>query len=119
MPSSSNTNDNSSPSITQLFGLKAEEITEEGLANLKKFPFVTKSVSNIIRRTGPHGSKKPHDRVIKETIGKIKLRYGLAVAKEVSQLVGGPRRTTLIGVSKCKVPVCRLSITATIRLMKL
>ena len=62
MPSSSNTNDNSSPSITQLFGLKAEEITEEGLANLKKFPFVTKSVSNIIRRTGPHGSKKPHDR---------------------------------------------------------
>ena len=62
MPSSSNTNDNNSPSITQLFGLKAEEITEEGLANLKKFPFVTKSVSNIIRRTGPHGSKKPHDR---------------------------------------------------------
>ena len=54
IPSSSNTNDNSSPSITQLFGLKAEEITEEGLANLKKFPFVTKSVSNIIRRTGPH-----------------------------------------------------------------
>ena len=107
MPSSSDTNDNSSPSIsiTQLFGLKAEEITEEGLANLKKFPFVTKSVSNIIRRTGPHGSKKPHDQVIKATLGKIKLRYGLAVAKEVSQLVGGPGRTTLIGASKCKVPV--------------
>ena len=44
-------------------------------------------------------------RSIKATVGKLKLRYGLADAKEVSALIGGPKKSTLKDVSKCKVPV--------------
>ena len=46
-----------------------------------------------------------HDPVIKATVGKMKVRYGLAVAKEVSQLVGVPKNSTLADMTKCKVPV--------------
>ena len=43
--SSSNTDTISlSSSIAQLFDVKPHEVTDEGLANLKKFPFVTRSV---------------------------------------------------------------------------
>ena len=104
--SSSNTDTISlSSSIAQLFDVKPHEVTDEGLANLKKFPFVTRSVSNILKRVGTNGSKKQHDPVIKATVGKLKLRYGLAVAKEVSELIGGPKKSTLKDMSKCKVPV--------------
>ena len=64
--SSSNTDTISlSSSIAQLFDVKPHEVTDEGLANLKKFPFVTRSVSNILKRVGTNGSKKQHDPVIK------------------------------------------------------
>ena len=94
-----------SSSIAQLFDVKPHAVTDEGLANLKKFPFVTRSVSNILKRVGTNGSKKQHDPVIKATVGKLKLRYGLAVAKGVSELIGGPKKSTLKDMSKCKVPV--------------
>ena len=94
-----------SSSIAQLFGVKPHEVTDEGLANLKKLPFVTRSVSNILKRVGTNGSKKQYDPVIKATVGKLKLRYGLAVAKELSELIGGPKKSTLKDMSKCKVPV--------------
>ena len=104
--SSSNTDTVSmSSSIAQLFDVKPHEVTDEGLANLKKFPFVTRSVLNILKRVETNGSKKQHDPVIKATVGKLKLRYGLAVAKEVSELIGGPKKSTLKDMSKCKVPV--------------
>ena len=94
-----------SSSIEQLFDVKPHEVTDEGIVNLKKFPFVTRSVSNILERVGTNGSKKQHDPVIKATVGKLKLRYGLAVAKEVSELIGGPKKSTLKDMSKFKVPV--------------
>ena len=89
--SSSNTDTISlSPSIAQ-----PHAVTDEGLANLKKSPFKTRSVSNILKRVGTNGSKKQHDSVIKATVGKLKLQYGLAVAEEVSALIGGPKKSTL------------------------
>ena len=94
-----------SSSIAQLFDVKPHAVTDEGLANLKKFPFVTRSVSNMLKRVGTNGSKKQHDPLIKATVRKLKLRYGLAVAKEVSELIGGPKKSTLKDMSKSQVPV--------------
>ena len=66
---------------------------------------MTRSVSNILKRVETNGSKKQHDPVIKATVEKLKLRYGLAVAKEVNELIGGPKKSTLKDMSNCKVPV--------------
>ena len=73
--SSSNTDTISmSFSIAQLFDVKPHEVTDEGLANLKRFPFVTRSVSNILKQVRTNGSKKQHDPVIKATVRKLTSR---------------------------------------------
>ena len=91
--------------IANIFQLKPQDFDESAVASLKNYPFVTRSVENLVRRSGPQGNKRKHDPVIKATMMKFRLKHTMASALELSKLCGGPSKATLKNASKLSVPI--------------
>ena len=96
------------PDLADIFDVPTKFRAAENYASLKSYPFLLKSVLNIITRgyTGADEvNRKRHDAAVKDTVCKIALTHGSAVGVEVSKMVGGPSRSTLMQEMKPDVPL--------------
>ena len=68
------------------------------LLAIKQYPFVMKVLQNIVKRGNCEdleSNKRPHDPTIKATISKFALKFSTAAAQQFSELIGGPKRSTI------------------------
>ena len=79
--------------LSRIFEVK---VTKRKLQNLDNHPFLKSCIKNVFSRhvTGPH------DSTIEATVGKYSLRYGVAAGLELSNLIGGPKRSKIFQIIK-------------------
>ena len=96
------------PDLANHLRIKEKHRTDERYELVKGTPFVAKAVENIISRGQEpegEGNFRRHDSTIKDTITKFALTHGTAAAVELSTLVNGPSRSTIMKECRATHPV--------------
>ena len=84
--------------VSELSEILGVVVDMENIHNLSEYPCVLLCVKNILLKRGP--SKKivnqtAHDKGLKATVSKFALKHSYQSAIELSNLVGGPKESTI------------------------
>ena len=91
----------SRPTIMATIGIPIENQTQDHINELLKAPFVVEIIRNIMVNIGLRDDTKPnrrqHNPVIKDTISKFACSRGTTAACDLSSLIRGTSRSTILG----------------------
>lgn len=94
------------PDLADTLMIKPKLRTEERYGLLSNSPFVVNVVQNIIERgSTEEPNRKAHNAVVRDTIVKFALTHGTAAALDLSNLINGPKRSSIVNYCRTTDPV--------------